>query len=210
MEAFCVGEPWNAQLVAQNIGFTALTTGELWANHPEKALSLRADWVDKNPKAAKAALMAVLDAQIWCDNPANKVEMAQILAKREWFKVPVEDIQGRTQGDIDYGTGRVVKASPHIMKYWTDHASYPFKSHDLWFLTENMRWGYQPADLDARKLVDSVNREDLWRDAAKALGVAADQIPASSSRGKETFFDGKIFDPENPTGYLASLDIRRA
>lgn len=30
MEAFCVGEPWNAQLVHQKIGFTALTTGELW------------------------------------------------------------------------------------------------------------------------------------------------------------------------------------
>ncbi len=210
MEAFCVGEPWNAQLVAQNIGYTALTTGELWNNHPEKALSLRADWVDKNPKAAKAALMAVLEAQIWCDNPANRAEMSQILAKREWFKVPVEDIQGRSQGTIDYGTGRVVKDSPFIMKYWNDHASYPFKSHDLWFLTENMRWGYQPADLDAKKMVDAVNREDLWRDAAKALGVPAGQLPASSSRGKETFFDGKVFDPENPTGYLASLDIRRA
>lgn len=209
MEAFCVGEPWNAQLVAQNIGFTALTTGELWTNHPEKALSVRADWVEKNPKAAKALLMAVLEAQIWCDKPANRVEMAQILAKREWFKVPVEDIQGRSQGTIDYGTGRVVKDTPHIMKYWTDHASYPFKSHDLWFLTENMRWGYQPADLDAKKLVDAVNREDLWRDAAKALGVPADQIPASASRGKETFFDGKVFDPENPAAYLASLDIRR-
>eukprot|EP01012_Entosiphon_sulcatum_P014093 TRINITY_DN191_c0_g1_i3.p1 TRINITY_DN191_c0_g1~~TRINITY_DN191_c0_g1_i3.p1 ORF type:complete len:440 (-),score=95.54 TRINITY_DN191_c0_g1_i3:139-1458(-) len=209
MEAFCVGEPWNAQLVAQNIGFTALTTGELWTNHPEKALGVRADWVEKNPKAAKALLMAVLEAQMWCEKAENKVEMSQILGKREWFKVPVEDIQGRSQGTIDYGTGRVVKDSPHIMKYWKDHASYPFKSHDLWFLTENMRWGYQPADLDAKKLVDAVNREDLWRDAAKALGVPADQLPASASRGKETFFDGKIFDPENPAAYLASLDIRR-
>ena len=43
-----------------------------------------------------------------------------------------------------------------------------------------------------------MNREDIWREAAKALGVAAADIPASTSRGKETFFDGKVFDPENP------------
>ena len=52
MDAFCVGEPWNEQLVNQGIGFTACTTGEIWSKHPEKALGLRADWVDKNPKAA--------------------------------------------------------------------------------------------------------------------------------------------------------------
>ena len=36
MDAFCVGEPWNEQLVNQDIGYTAITTGELWFKHPEK------------------------------------------------------------------------------------------------------------------------------------------------------------------------------
>ncbi len=36
MDVFCVGEPWNEQLVNQGIGFTACTTGELWKGHPEK------------------------------------------------------------------------------------------------------------------------------------------------------------------------------
>jgi len=52
--------------------------------------------------------------------------------------------------------------------------------------------------------------EDLWREAAKELNVPADQIPKSKSRGKETFFDGKVFDPENPMAYLKSLAIKRA
>ena len=43
-----------------------------------------------------------------------------------------------------------------------------------------------------------MNREDIWRDAAKPLAVAAADIPASTSRGKETFFDGKVFDPDDP------------
>ena len=95
------------------------------------------------------------------------------------------------------------------MKFWRDHASFPFKSHDLWFIAENMRWGKFETNTDAKALVDKVNRADLWRDAAKTLGVAASDIPASDSRGKETFFDGKVFDPDNPQAYLASLPIKR-
>ncbi|HEY9640811.1 MAG TPA: CmpA/NrtA family ABC transporter substrate-binding protein, partial [Coleofasciculaceae cyanobacterium] len=56
MDAFCVGEPWNGRLVTKKLGYTAVTTGELWKGHPEKAFSMRADWVDKNPKATKALL----------------------------------------------------------------------------------------------------------------------------------------------------------
>ncbi|OYQ34212.1 bicarbonate-binding protein [Niveispirillum lacus] len=207
MEAFCVGEPWNAQLVNQGIGFTALTTGELWHDHPEKSLGMRADWVEKNPNAAKALLAAVIEAQIWCDKPENKAEMCQIVSGREWFKVPVEDILGRATGTIDYGDGRIVKNSPEIMKFWSDHASYPFQSHDLWFLTEDQRWGYLPADLDTKGLIGKVNRQDLWREAAKVAG--ATDLPTDTSRGIEKFFDGRAFDPANPAAYLASHDIKR-
>ena len=61
-----------------------------------------------------------------------------------------------------------------------------------------------------KALVDKVNREDLWREAAKALSVPVADIPASPSRGKETFFDGKVFDPDDHMAYLKSLAIKRA
>ncbi|HKU94401.1 MAG TPA: CmpA/NrtA family ABC transporter substrate-binding protein [Vineibacter sp.] len=209
MDAFCVGEPWNEQLVNQDIGYTACVTGEIWNKHPEKSLAVRADWVEKNPKAAEALLMAVMEAQQWCDKLENKEEMCQILSKRQWFNVPVADIFGRIKGDINYGDGRKVTGTDQLMKFWRDHASYPFQSHELWFLTENQRWGILPPDLDAKGIIAKVNREDLWRAAAKKLGVAAADIPASTSRGKETFFDGKVFDPDDPKAYLASLTIKK-
>jgi crotonobetainyl-CoA:carnitine CoA-transferase CaiB-like acyl-CoA transferase len=60
------------------------------------------------------------------------------------------------------------------MKFWKDGASYPFKSHDTWFMTENIRWGkYAPAIPTSRRWSTKVNREDIWREAAKDLGVAA-------------------------------------
>ncbi|NYZ17678.1 ABC transporter substrate-binding protein [Azospirillum sp. RWY-5-1] len=209
MDCFCVCEPWNEQLKNQKIGYTAINTGELWNKHPEKAFGMRAAWVDKNPKAAKALLMAVQDAQMWCDDMANRDEVSAIVSKRNWINAPVADIKDRMKGKFDYGTGKVVENSPHIMKYWRDFASYPFRSHDLWFLTENVRWGKFAPDTDFKALIAKVNREDLWRDAAKTLGVAEAQIPTSTSRGKETFFDGTVFDPENPAAYLASLSIKR-
>jgi len=208
MDAFCVGEPWNEQLVNQGIGFTATTTGELWKGHPEKALALRNDFIEANPNTVRAILMAAMEAAQWADDFANKEELATILGKRSWFNVPPKDVLGRLKGDINYGNGRVATATGLEMKFWKDHASYPFKSHDAWFLTEDIRWGYLPGDTDIKALVDQVNREDLWRDAAKTLGVAEADMPASTSRGPETFFDGKVFDPENPTAYLDSLAIK--
>ena len=208
MDTFCVCEPWNEQLINQKIGYTALTTSELWHNHPEKAFGMRADWVDAHPNSTQALIMAVMEAQMYCEDPANREEVAKICSKRRWINAPFNDVVERMKGNFDYGTGRVVENSPHQMRYWKDNASYPYKSHDKWFLTEDIRWGYLPADLDMDAWVDKVNREDLWRAAATTLGVPAAQIPTSTSRGVETFFDGKTFDPENPQAYLDSLAIK--
>jgi nitrate/nitrite transport system substrate-binding protein len=209
MDAFCVGEPWNDQLVNQKIGFTAAVTGELWRDHPEKSFSMRADWVERHPGAAEALTAAVIEAQRWCDEPGNKAEMCAILGRRAWFNVPVADILARSMGTIDYGDGRKVEGSPLLMKFWRDHASYPFRSHELWFLTEDIRWGVLPEGTDTRALVAQVNREAVWRAAAERAGVPAAETPSGTSRGRETFFDGKVFDPEDPAAYLASLAIKK-
>ena len=208
MDAFCVGEPWNQRLVTKNLGFNAVTTGELWKDHPEKAFAMRADWVDKHPKAAKAILSAILEAQEWCDKDENKAEMAKIISADKYVKAPGDDILSRLQGNFDFGNGRKLENSPLLMKFWRDNASYPFKSHDTWFVTENIRWGkFTEADL---ALVDKVNRSDLWVEAAKAIGQTAAIPKDEASRGVETFFDGIKFDPKDPSAYLKSVKIKKA
>lgn len=209
MDCFCVGEPWNEQLVNQNIGYTALTTGELWQDHPEKVLGMRAEWVDANPKATLAIMMAVMEAQQWCEKAENKAEMAEIVSRRQWFNVPVADIIGRIKGDINYGLGRKVSEPKLAMSFWgkNGEASYPWKSHDSWFVTENIRWGKFAPSIDVKALVNKTNRADLWHEAAKAIGVAA--APIGDSRGVETFFDGIKFDPADPMAYLKAVKIKR-
>jgi len=36
MDGFCVGEPWNNRSIVDGIGFTVITTQQMWPDHPEK------------------------------------------------------------------------------------------------------------------------------------------------------------------------------
>jgi bicarbonate transport system substrate-binding protein len=213
MDAFSTGDPWPSRIVADQIGFVSALTAEIWKNHPEEYLSIRKDWVDQHPKATKAILKAVMEAQQWCDNFDNRAEMASILARREYFGIPESVLLDPLMGKYNLGERSIDDRSMAVL-YWQDEkgsVSYPYQSHDLWFLTESVRWGFLPKDTLSRAadLIKQVNREDLWREAAAELGVAAADIPTSTSRGVETFFDGVQFDPENPQAYLDSLKIKR-
>jgi nitrate/nitrite transport system substrate-binding protein len=203
MDIFCVGEPWNQQLINQKIGYTACTTQDIWRDHPEKCLGMRKDWCDANPRAARALLCAVMEAQMWCDAAANKAELAKIVSGRNWIGAPVPDLLPRLQGTIDYGDGRKKTNDP--MLFWSKNASFPWKSHDKWFLAETRRWGFLPKGVDYDKVVNSVNRSDIWRECAGILGQAA---PAGDSQGVEKFFDGVAFDPADPEAYLSKLAVK--
>lgn len=214
MDAFSTGDPWPYRIVADGTGFMAALTAEMWKDHPEEYLAMRQDWVDAHPKATKALLKGIMEAQQWCDDFNNREELATILSQREYFSVPKEVLIEPLMGKYNMGDRQIDDQSMAVL-YWKDSSgsvSYPYKSHDLWFLTESVRWGFLPKNtLDtAQALIDRVNREDLWKEAAQELGVAAADIPTSTSRGVETFFDGIKFDPENPQAYLNSLKIKKA
>src|SRR5690606_38592347 len=58
MNSFCVGEPWNARAIANGIGYTAITTQNMWPNHPEKVCAFTEEFAQKNPKTVKAVIKA--------------------------------------------------------------------------------------------------------------------------------------------------------
>ncbi|MBD1838801.1 ABC transporter substrate-binding protein [Coleofasciculus sp. FACHB-64] len=214
MDAFSTGDPWPYRIVKDKIGFISALTAEIWKCHPEEYFAMKAEWVDKNPKATKALLKGLMEAQQWLDNFDNRKEAAEILGERNYFNLPSEILAEPFQGKYDMGDGRVIDDKSMASLYWKDEkgsVSYPYKSHDLWFITESVRWGFLPesALTNAKALIDKVNREDIWREAAKEAGISAADIPTSTSRGVEEFFDGVKFDPENPTAYLQQLKIKK-
>jgi bicarbonate transport system substrate-binding protein len=217
MEAFSTGDPWPSRIARDQIGYLAATTSQIWKSHPEEFLAVRADWVDKHPKAAVALLKGLIEAQMWLDKPENKTEAAEILSTRKWYNVPQPVLEEALKGQYKIGAAGTPMNDPSMGPlYWNSDRgviSYPYKSLTLWFLIEGLRWKFFAGTVDsveqAVALNDKVTRDDLWKQAAKEVGVPAKDIPATSSRGKETFFDGVAYDPANPKAYLDSLKIKK-
>ncbi|MCP9850347.1 CmpA/NrtA family ABC transporter substrate-binding protein [Cyanobium sp. Morenito 9A2] len=217
MQAFSTGDPWPSRIVKDKVGYLAATTAQLWKVHPEEYLAVRADWVDKHPKAAVALLKGVIEAQQWLDKAENKAEAAKILSSRKWYNIPVPVLEQSLKGEYLMGAAGKPETDPAMGPlYWASDRgviSYPYKSLTLWFLLESMRWKFYPGVIDSVEQAKAINdrtvRDDLWLQAAKELGLPAADIPTGSSRGKETFFDGVVYDPENPQAYLDSLKIKK-
>ena len=50
MDGYCVGEPWGARAIADGIGFTAITTQQIWKDHPEKVLAFTEEFATQEPE----------------------------------------------------------------------------------------------------------------------------------------------------------------
>jgi nitrate/nitrite transport system substrate-binding protein len=113
MDGFCVGEPWNARAIADGIGFTAITTQQIWRDHPEKVLGFTEEFADKNPKTVKAILRALLEAGQYIDKLENRPHVAEVVARPQYINTQKEVILGRLLGQYDYGDGRPIEQDPY-------------------------------------------------------------------------------------------------
>ncbi|HEX8323309.1 MAG TPA: CmpA/NrtA family ABC transporter substrate-binding protein [Tepidisphaeraceae bacterium] len=202
MDGFCVGEPWNAKVIADGIGYTAATTQELWKDHPEKVCAFTAEFAEKNPKTVKAVLKALNEASVWLDDMANRPEQCEIVSKATYINCPPPLILGRLQGHYDYGDGRKIE-DPSYMHFSKNNCNYPQAKYAKWFLTQFRRWGMNEGPIDYDGVAKQVMRGDLYEEAMKEINYAhggADDKP-------ETLFDGKTFDPAKCEEYAKSFEI---
>jgi nitrate/nitrite transport system substrate-binding protein len=205
MDGFCVGEPWNARAIADNAGFTAITTQEMWKDHPEKVCAFTAEFADKNPKTVKAVLKALNEASVWLDDMKNREEQAKIVSAATYINCPPELILGRLQGHYDYGDGRK-KEDPNYMIFSDRNCNYPQPKYATWWLTQFRRWGMVEGTPDYAGVASQVMRHDLYEEAMKEVGYkhgGRDDSP-------ETLFDGVTFDPKSAEEYAMSFAVKSA
>ncbi|RAT14609.1 nitrate/bicarbonate ABC transporter substrate-binding protein [Lonsdalea populi] len=207
MSGYCVGEPWNQRAILDDIGFTAVTSQEIWPDHPEKILGTTASWVAANPNTARSLTAAVLEASRWIDtSDANRIETAQVLAARAYINTAVETIQGRMLGDYENGLGRKWKDA-HSMRFFNDGAvNYPYLSDGMWFLTQHKRWGLLDKEPDYLGVAKKINRIDVYKQAASVVGGIA--LPSGDMRSSK-LIDGKIWDGSQPVEYANSFVMKR-
>ncbi|MGE5385700.1 MAG: CmpA/NrtA family ABC transporter substrate-binding protein, partial [Betaproteobacteria bacterium] len=205
MDGFCVGEPWNNRAIMDKIGFTAVTTQDIWVDHPEKVLGTSADWVAKNPNTARAMTAAVLEAGRWIDaSLANRRKTAETIAAKSYVNTDMEVILERMLGRYSNGLGKSWDEK-NAMKFFNDGAvNFPYLSDGMWFLTQHRRWGLLKEDPDYAGVARKVNRIDIYKQAAAAVGVS---VPKSEMRSSK-LIDGIVWDGKDPKKYAASFKVK--
>ena len=203
MDGFCVGEPWNARAIADGIGFTAITTQQMWQDHPEKVLGFTEEFATKNPKTVKAVIRAVVEASQYIDKLENRPHVAEVVARPQYINTQKEAILGRMLGQYDYGDGRPAEQDKYYMTFFDRNTNFPWKSHGIWWLTQFRRWGMVKEGVDYAGIANRVHRLDIYREVAKGMSL---EVPQDDMR-KETFFDGITFDPAQPEEYAQSFAV---
>jgi len=202
MDGFCVGEPWGARSIADGIGYTAITTQELWKDHPEKVCAFTEEFAAKNPKTVKAVLKALHEASVWLDDLGHRDEQASIVSRPTYINCPPEIIAGRLKGDYDYGDGRK-KQDPNYMIFSSRNCNYPQPKYGQWWLTQFRRWGLVEGKPDYEGVVKKVMRTDIYEEAMKELGYAH----GGRNDEPETLFDGTVYDPKDPEAYARAFPV---
>ncbi len=190
MDGFCVGEPWNARAIADKIGFTSVSTQDIWKDHPEKVCAFTRDFAEKNPKTVKAVLKGLHESSVWLDDLNNRPEQCDIVSKANYINCQKEVILGRLQGHYDYGDGRKIE-DEFYMHFSKRNCNYPQPKFARWWLTQFRRWGMVGSAPDYDGVAKQVMRGDLYAEAMKELGVSD---RAQDDSGWE-MFDGVKFDP---------------
>ena len=204
MDGFCVGEPWNNRAIMDKIGFTAVTTQDIWVDHPEKVLGTTADFVAKNPNTARAMTAAIIEAGKWIDaSLANRRTTAETVAQKAYINTDMDVILERMLGRYSNGLGKSWDDKNH-MKFFNDGAvNFPYLSDAMWFLTQHKRWGLLKDDPDYLAVAKKVNRIDIYRQAATAAGVS---LPKSDMRSHK-LIDGVVWDGKDPQKYAGSFKV---
>ena len=217
---YCVGEPWNQQAVFKGIGVPVITDYEIWKNNPEKVFGLTREFTEQYPNTTVRIVKAMLRAAKWLDenDNANRPAAVEILSRPNYVGADYEVIANSMTGTFEYEKGDK-REVPDFNVFFRYHATYPYYSDAVWYLTQMRRWG-QIAEAKPDSWYDevarSVYRPDIYEKAAKALiaeghMTAADFPEFASESGyrppQSEFIDGVTFDGTQPNAYLKSFAI---
>ncbi|HAI10494.1 MAG TPA: nitrate ABC transporter [Phycisphaerales bacterium] len=223
LDGYCVGEPWNTVATLEKVGRTVITGYEIWNNSPEKVLGVNSDWADRHPNTHFALIRAVLRACDWIEKQEDCKQVVDLLAQERYVGA-LPSVIGLTMcGKYQFELGKHPELMPDFNVFGRFTATFPWRSHAVWFVTQMKRWGQVSADVDERMIAEATYRPEIYRAAASELGInfptqdyKAEGTHAKSwslfsddrdelTMGSDVWMDGQVFDPSKPSEYLARL-----
>jgi len=222
IQGYCVGEPWNQQAVAKNIGVPVTTNYDVWKNNPEKVFGVTKAWADQNPNTHSAVVKALIRAGKWLDETdasgkyVNRHEAARILSKPNYVGADYNVIKNSMTGFF-YFQKTDKREMPDFNVFFKYHCTYPWYSDGVWFLTQMRRWGQITENKPAAWYHDTAKEiylPSVYLDAAKMLleegHIAKADVPWDTDGYKpatSAFIDGVEYDGRKPLEYLAKHKI---
>ncbi len=219
IDGYCAGEPWNTFGVLRRGGHLVTVKAAIWRSSPEKVLGVNARWGEANGEAMAALLVALHQASLWCARPENHAALATLLAQPAYVGRDADLLLPALSGHLPVGGG-VVRSIADFFVPNARAATFPWKSHALWFYTQMVRWRQIEHTAQRQRIAAETYRPDIYRAALKDLGIA---MPSASAKvegaltaatpvgssgaltlGPDGFFDGGRFDPDDVEAYIAT------
>lgn len=220
IHGYCVGEPWNQAAVAKGIGVPVIADNAIWQNKPEKVFGVTKTWAEQYPNTHVHLVKALLRAAYWLDqnNNANRQEAVAILARPNYVGADARVIANSMTGTFEYERGDR-RQEPDFNVFFRHHATYPYYSDAIWYMTQMRRWGQiaeGKPDSWYGEMAKRIYRPDVYQAAAREL-IAEGKLKASdfpdfaSETGYKAadgnFIDGKVYDGHQPNAYLNQFAI---
>ncbi len=222
IDGACVGEPWNSVCVERDVGTIVLATAQIWRRGVEKVLAMREPVLDEKRSEFEALIRAMRRAGQHFVNPTNNQLNARILASPAYLNASEGLIGAAISDRLTLLHHANPVHFPDFMFQYSEAANFPWISQAAWIYSQMVRWDHLQFDpVDAAKSA-AVFRPDVYRSALSATG---DDLPSANSKvegsvigatqvgtnqgsitlSKNSFFDGRQFDPDRVEDYLAQL-----
>jgi len=225
IDGFIAGEPWSSVAIDQGLGEIAAVGVNIWRRGVEKVLGTRADWAAANLDTLDRLIRALARSAAWCDDPANREALAELLARPEHVGQPARLIAQALAGRMPLRQGAEPIDIPDFLVFHRGAANFPWRSQALWIYSQFVRWNMIRAAPDSERAAADVFRSDLYRRALAGEGVpmpgasmkvegaleaplGAGAHSGSLTLAPDRFFDGRSFDPDAIPAYLRALESR--
>ncbi len=223
IDGFIAGDPWPAAAIEEGLAEAVAIGARIWQRGVEKVLAFRAPWLEENAEIVDRLLVALSHAAVWCDDAANRAELAELLSRPSYVDQPAALIERSLNGLFVPRAGAPPVKVEDFLIFHREAAAFPWRSQALWIYSQLVRWGQAQPSPEAQAAAGAVFRSDVYRRALAGSGVA---MPGASLKlegavtaptgvgahrgaltlGPDRFFDGRVFDPDAIDDYLAAFD----
>ena len=157
-----------------------------------------------------------LDAVDASGNFINREEACRILSQKNYVGADFDVLKNSMTGYFFFQKTDK-RAMPDFNVFFKYHATYPWYSDGIWFLTQMRRWGQITEPKSAEwyhETIKEVYLPDVYLAAAQLLSKKVTSlrkkclgIPTAISLPTDDFIDGITYDGKDPIGYLNSHKI---